>query len=160
MRNRTRLLGRIVGLTLTSAALAAPHRLAAQGTAHVAPVQDLRFGQLFPGVPATVTPGDVAQRGELQVEGRGKYRIQFIVPAEMVSVGGATLPLRFGAGDGVLVRGSAGASQAFDPTMGAEVTFGGSIRDAQIFLGGTALPGAGQEAGAYTATITVLMARN
>lgn len=150
----------LAGVALASVVTLAPVYADGQAVAHVAPVRDLEFGQLFPGVTTRVLTPDVGRRGEVQLEGRGQYYVQFLLPEAMMSAEGATLPLRFGAGDAALVRGSAGTPLAFDPTVGTNVNFSGAVMDAQVFLGGTADPSADQTAGSYSATITILLARN
>lgn len=150
----------LAGVALASVVTLAPVYADGQAVAHVAPVRDLEFGQLFPGVATRVLTPDVGRRGEVQLEGRGQYHIQFLLPDAMTSAQGASLPLRFGAGDGALVRGSAGTPLAFDPTVGTNVTFSGAVTDAQVFLGGTADPSVDQTTGSYSATITILLARN
>lgn len=130
------------------------------GQATVQPVQDLRFGRLIPGLVVRVGADDVGARAELEVEGRGRYQVQLILPRAMTSPAGATLPLTFGPADGAVVVGTAGTARPFDPTRGTSVTLTGGITSAQVFLGGTARPAPDQPAGVYTANITVLMARN
>lgn len=160
MRVPTGALVRVVaGAALVVLAGAGPG--SAQGAeANVVPVQGLQFGQLFPGASTRVAPADVGRRGEVQVEGLGKYQIQFILPTELTAPSGATLPVTFGAADGVVVRGTAGSPESFDPNVGTTVVLLGGVSEAQIFLGGTASPGQDQAAGAYTANVTILMARN
>lgn len=138
----------------------AGHAAAQVGQANVQAVQGLQFGQLFPGSSTRVAPTDVGRRGEVQVEGQGVYQIQFILPRVLTSADGAMLPVTFGAADGVLIRGTAGAPESFDPNTGTSVSLTGGVQDAQIFLGGTASPGRTQAAGVYTANVTIVMARN
>ncbi|MEJ2502017.1 MAG: hypothetical protein P8177_01690 [Gemmatimonadota bacterium] len=116
------------------------------GQAIVQPVQGLRFGDVLPGVPVRVDPSDVGRRGELQLEGRGRYQVQLVLPAAMTSADGAQLPLSFSAGDAALVRGTTGAMEPFDPGMGTFLALTGPAPD--------------QPGGVYTANVTVLMARN
>jgi hypothetical protein len=125
----------------------------------VQPVQGLRFGVLIPGMVVTVDPGDVASRGELQVDGRGRFQVQLILPAAMDSPSGARLPLSFGAGDAVVVRGTAGSYEPFDPVVGTTLALTGGITTAQLFLGGTAVSAPDQASGVYTANVTILLAR-
>lgn len=130
------------------------------GQAMVTPVQGLQFGQLFPGSSTRIAPTDVGRRGEVQVEGRGGYQVHFILPTALTTLDGVTLPVTFNAADGVLIRGTAGAPESFDPNVGTTVSFTGGVQDAQIFLGGTASPTGTQQAGVYTANVTIMMARN
>jgi hypothetical protein len=76
----------------------------------------------------------------------------------MAGPGGAQLPLSFGATDGgVGDTETITAASAFDPRVPRVARFGGNGR-LYLFLGGTAHPGAGQTAGAYSATVTVTVA--
>jgi len=121
----------------------------------VVPEQNLDFGSLTPGVPVTVTPTDVLRRGNLTVQGRGRFSLTFQLPAALVSTTGATIPLTFGATDGrVEVRHKV---DAFDPRAGTTVRINPADQQASIFLGGRAQPAAGQPAGSYQATITVMI---
>lgn len=159
MRFREALVRVVLGAAFAVLAGAGP--ATGQGAqANVVPVQGLQFGQLFPGISMRIAPSDVGRRGEVQVEGRGKYQIQFILPTALTTPDGATLPVTFGSADGVLIRGTAGAPESFDPNIGANVSFGGGVQDAQIFLGGTASPAQTQQSGVYTANVTIMMARN
>lgn len=159
MRFREALVSAVLGAAFVILAGAGP--AAAQGgQANVVPVQGLQFGQLFPGIDMRIAPSDVGRRGEVQVDGRGRYQIQFILPTELTTADGATLPVTFGAADGVLIRGTAGAPESFDPNVGASVSLSGGVQDAQIFLGGTASPAQTQQSGVYTANITIVLARN
>jgi len=90
--------------------------------------------------------------GERGVE----VQIDLTLPSAMIS-GGAQLPLQFGANDGgyssvpiVLV------SQVFDPRLPLTTVI--TRRRLYVFLGGTALPGAQQAPGVYSATITLTAA--
>ena len=157
MRPATRLLGRVALLSLLCAAPARAQR--APGHADVQPVQGLRFGALVPGMPVRIDPGDVGRRGELQLDGRGRYQLQLILPATMDSPAGARLPLQFGLGDAALVRGTAGTTELFDPLVGTTLQLTGGITTAQLFLGGTAIPASDQAAGIYSANVTILLAR-
>ena len=71
---------------------------------------------------------------------------------------GAQLQLSFGPGDaGAGETPTITAAAGFDPRAPHVARFSDNGR-LYLFLGGTALPGAGQTAGAYTATITVTVA--
>lgn len=162
MRFRPRMLARVLGGAVFVLALVPAPVLAQAGgnQATVAPVQGLQFGPLIPGSPSHIGTGDVGQRGELQVEGSGQYQIRFILPEALVSPQGATIPLQFGSTDAVVIRGTAGSEFVFDPKVGTSLSLTENVREAQLFLGGTALPSETQQAGMYSANITVLVARN
>ncbi len=164
--NPARIIG---GAVFVSALLVSPPGAYAQGVgggaggggeATVQPVQGLEFGLLIPGTPMRVRPDDVGRRGELQVSGRGQYQVRFVLPASLVSAEGASIPVEFGPGDAAVVRGTAGSPQLFDPSVGAGVSLTAGISEAQLFLGGTARPAGNQAAGTYSASVTVLVARN
>lgn len=162
VRFRTGMLAVVLGGAVLVSAFASAPALAQGGgsEATVVPVQGLRFGPLIPGASSRIGTADVGQRGELQVEGSGQYQVQFILPEAMVSAGGATIRLDFGPSDAVVVRGTAGSPLVFDPQVGTSLSLTGNVREAQLFLGGTAFPSPNQAAGSYSANITVLVARN
>lgn len=119
------------------------------------PQQDLTFGTLTPGTPRVVTTNDVANRAEVELVGSGNITIEVVVPASLVSAGGKTLPLSFGAADGLLQYKKSSQSLVFQP--GTQVSFnmppgigGGFIR-----VGGTATPSSSQAPGVYIGTLTV-----
>jgi hypothetical protein len=151
-------------LTLLAAALvlaAWPGRAQAQGRPlNVIGRQSLTFGTMWSGQPAEVSRMDPLRSGQIELRGMRETDVQvtYSLPAAMVGPGGAQLPLSFGATDGgVGDTGAIMAASAFDPRVPRVARFGGNGR-LYLFLGGTAHPGAGQTAGAYTATITVTVA--
>ena len=122
--------------------------------------QNLSFGPLFAGVPSSISPADRARSGQFLISGSRltEVRIDFVLPGEMVSAQGATIPLSFGSGDGGYSRTpSVRQSSAFDPRV-ALITQLGSNGRLYLFLGGTALPQPQQRAGVYTAPITLTIA--
>jgi hypothetical protein len=125
-----------------------------QGQATLSPVQNLTFGQLVPGVATRVAPTDVIRRGELTISGFGTFSIMFTLPTVLRNdANGATIPLTFGAADGMIKRD--GQVQTFSPAAGATVKLLNPHPSADIYLGGTAQPSANQLAGTYSATVTV-----
>ena len=119
------------------------------------PVQDLRFGNLRPGMAELVDPDDAVRRGELELVGDGTVVISIGLPTEMVSVGGHRLPLSFDKKDAVLEMRDSGKDKDFDPTKPKKIKIKAKDGGARILLGGMALPDASQPPGRYTATITV-----
>lgn len=124
----------------------------------VARVQDLTFGNVFPGVPITVPLTD-AQAGQYTlVNGTGRSitaQLVFVLPPTLTSGGGATVPLSFGpTSAGFSATGSLGSIVPFDPSIPFTVTVAAKTT-ARVFLGGTLQPNGGQTAGSYTATISL-----
>ena len=83
-----------------------------------------------------------------------------VLPTEMTAPSGATLPLSFGGGDAAVMVGTAGTLEVFDPNAGTAIRLNRTANVAFLYLGGSAVPPADQAAGAYSANITVLVARN
>lgn len=119
--------------------------------------QDLSFGQIWAGTPASVSPLDVGQSGEFLIQGaRGaEVAVQLALPSAMTSARGAQLPLEFGPTDGGYAdRPVRWQTQSFDPHVPFTATLGNSGR-LYVYLGGTAQPSAQQQAGQYSGTITL-----
>ena len=117
--------------------------------------QELAFGQLTPGVPATVQTTDVANRAKLSLQGTGRYRISFTLPTSLSGPSGNTIPLTFGGSDGrVEIRTKI---EIFDPAVGHEFRVNPADRSAQIYLGGTASPSLSVPPGTYSATIVMMI---
>jgi hypothetical protein len=142
-------------VALLGALLALPglRPLSAQVT--VLPRQGLGFGQLTPGVPATVTTSDVARRAEYLLQGVGQSQMLLVLPTRLTNAKGATIPLSFGATD-ALVKWKSRQS-VVNPNAGFTVKTTPADGDAVLYLGGTASPAVGQQAGTYTATITLMI---
>jgi hypothetical protein len=122
--------------------------------------QALTFGTMWSGQPAQVSRQDPLRSGQVELRGMRETDVQvtFTLPAAMAGPGGAELALTFGAGDGgVGTTAAITAATPFDPRLPRVARFGHNGR-LYLFLGGTALPGVGQTAGAYTATVTVTVA--
>lgn len=138
--------------------LAAPGGVAQAGRSVSAiPVQGLRFGLLAGGAPAVVSPLDAGRRATLELVGAGHVTVSFELPAALASRGGATLPLRFGPGDGRIVIAGTSREIVFDPTQPVSFTLPSGLGSAAVYLGGSAQPDAAQAPGEYTAAITVFV---
>jgi len=120
---------------------------------------------VLPGVPATVGVND-HDAGQFEIQGPAgaSVRVEFVLPSALSSEHGAQLPVRFGAGDGLVSasrshlmavsRTEPLVAHLFDPHLPVIATLDA---DGHLFvrLGGTALPGRPQEGGAYRATISL-----
>jgi hypothetical protein len=129
---------------------------AAQAQVLVTSDQNLTFGQVTPGVPVQIAPTDVTRRGALTVTGRGRFRITFTLPTDLMGPSGARIPVTFGATDGQVVLRN--RTDTFDPRLGHEFRIvPPGDQAAQIYVGGRASPPAGATAGTYTATIVMMI---
>ena len=142
---------------LFAAALALPGPCFAQARSTVTaiPVQGLRFGVLAAGIPSPVSPRDAARRAVTELVGSGQVTLTFSLPAGLATEGGAVLPLHFGPTDGRIVFPRSEQVIEFDPNVPVSFSIPAGIGGAQVFLGGTAAPGARQPPGSYAGTITV-----
>jgi hypothetical protein len=121
----------------------------------VAPQQNLQFGLLTPGVPVSVTPTDVTRRAALTITARGRFSLTFTLPAALVSAGGQAIPLQFGGTDGLVdIRHK---QEWFDPRTGVNIHINPADLQADVYVGGTAVPTPGQPAGFYQATIIMMV---
>ncbi|MDB4949789.1 MAG: hypothetical protein JWM27_2438 [Gemmatimonadetes bacterium] len=151
-------LGPLLALAL---ALAAGGREAAaqasSGTSLEAfPVQGLAFGPMIPGVPESIPVTDGARRAEIVITGQGTADVTLVLPEALVSAAGARIPLRFGARDAAVARGS-GAAVPVDPHQPIRVSLDGASGPVRILVGATALPAPGQVAGTYTTTLVLVV---
>jgi hypothetical protein len=130
----------------------------ASGQLAVIPAQGLTFGSLTPGVALTVTVTDAARRAELTISQSGTFVLTFLLPANLVSVDGRTMPISFGATSARAVWGSGrGPVRDFDPRIPYPLTLPNPARGARVYLGGTASPSLTQAPGNYTATIQMIV---
>lgn len=151
MRSRAR---RVV---MTAVVALVPSLFAAVGSAQVlvVPERDLEFGQLTPGAAAVVSPADVTRRAQLTIRAQGRYSVTFELPAHLTDQAGNQIPLQFAATDGrVEIRSKV---LTFDPTQSLDLRINPAEQEASLFLGGRAVPAAGQPAGTYTATIVMII---
>ncbi|HET7565195.1 MAG TPA: hypothetical protein VFJ96_09395 [Gemmatimonadaceae bacterium] len=127
-------------------------------TVQVARVQDLTFGNVFPGVPITVPLTDSRAGQYTLVNGTGRaltVQLVFVLPSTLATGGGALMPVQFGpASAGFSATGSLGSMVPFDPSIPFTATIAAKTT-ARVFLGGTLQPTGGQAFGSYTATITL-----
>lgn len=125
----------------------------------VANEQDLQFGDVIPGFPTTVAPGD-PDAGRFQVGGSGALEVTLdfgALPTELDhTTSASTLPLSFGAGSGGVGPTALAVGSTFDPSS----TFTSNLSSGAlfVFIGGTVSPVVAQEAGTYDGTITLTVA--
>lgn len=121
------------------------------------PRQDLTFGMLLPGIPATVPSEHPRHAGLFEVRGtkRAATRIEFLLPSAMTSSAGQQLPLAFGPADGSFgfSRGR-GQQVPFDPRTPLIAALGPNGK-LYLKLGGTAVPSRVQNSGTYATTISI-----
>lgn len=160
---------RILGIAALAAASlggAAPPTAAQQyvapGGGHDRPFmafakRDLRFGQVFPGIPETVLSSDPRMAGLFEIQGApdSPVRVEFVLPSALQSSYGSLLPIEFRHGDGQ-ADFSRGRYQGvfFDPRTPLVADLGPNGK-LWVRLGGTVLPTRDQAGGAYFATISV-----
>lgn len=114
---------------------------------------NLSFGNVFPGVPATVALTD-AGAGRYDVLGQASTPVTLtftVLPVNLTS-GANNLPVSFTAGHNT--TNSAAGATAFAPAGGASTSLSGTGQ-LFVFLGGTVTPAVNQVAGTYTGTITL-----
>lgn len=121
----------------------------------VASERNLDFGQITPGITMVIAPTDPIRSAQLRVDGRGTYQVSFQLPTQLTSPAGHTIPLVFGADDGLLTIRRKVIS--FDPATTTSFRINPAEQEAQLNLGGQAMPAAAQMAGFYSATIVVMV---
>jgi spore coat protein U-like protein len=120
---------------------------------NVSGAQNLSFGNVFPGVNATVALAD-AGAGRYDVTGQASSPVTLTFTALPTDLNftGNLLPVAFTAGYNTANSG-AGATP-FTPASGASASLSGSGA-LYVFLGGTVTPAVNQPAGSYTGTVTL-----
>jgi hypothetical protein len=136
-------------------AIAVPAAVPAQV---VVSAQPLSFGDLIAGVAEVVSPADAIRRADVVLQGstNGDVSVSLVLPAVLSSTNGQSIPLQFLPGDAVF-QGFTGQQQPLSLTGPTTVRLH-RTREANLFLGGRALPAAGQRAGHYSATVVVVLA--
>ena len=128
---------------------------AAHAQVLVSAERDLEFGLLTPGTVTTVAPADLTRSAQLRIEGRGTYQVSFQLPSSLVSLDGHQLPVLFAPTAGQLtIRHKV---TQFDPATTVSFRINPAEQEALINIGGQAQPAPGQPAGAYTATIVMMV---
>jgi len=120
-------------------------------------IRNLAFGVVIKGIPKSISPNDPVQSGQFEftIPIGNRIRLQFTLPATLAGPAGATMPISFGATDGVAV-GSAPSSipVTFDPRVAQTFNIVTSNR-IEVFLGGRVTPAANQTTGFYSRTVTL-----
>lgn len=114
---------------------------------------NLSFGNVFPGVAATVALTD-AGAGRFDVAGQANAPVTLAfttLPGNLAS-GANNLPIVFTSGYNP--SNSAAGATSFAPGSGATTALSGT-GTLFVFLGGTVTPAVNQAAGTYTGTITL-----
>jgi hypothetical protein len=128
----------------------------------IATLQDLNFGTVIKGVPATVLPS-AATAGEWQVSGSANafVIISFTLPTQLTNIQalpGSTMPISFNATSAIWRRSTnnpAGGS-VFNPAVGAVGRLGPPPNfNMYIWLGGTVNPAPTAKPGIYQANVIV-----
>ncbi|MDQ3555879.1 MAG: hypothetical protein M3409_03755 [Gemmatimonadota bacterium] len=142
-------------------------------------VRSLAFGTLLPGAPITPVLPASASAGEWRISGMKNRRsidISLVLPAQLSSAEGATLPLSFD-GDYAALCEIDAAGRCDQPSWVAwnpvaTPTFGDKPYRARpgrpryqydefsVYIGGEALPAVAQRAGVYTGTVGVTLTVN
>lgn len=150
-----------LAVLVSACLLAAAGRAEAQGRPlRLQGLQPLNFGDVLAGVPLHARRTDPARSGQFELRGTKDQdlMLQFALPDAMSGPGGASLRLRFDAGDaGYSATESITIQQAVDPRSPFTVRLPTNGK-ARLFLGGTVEPTADQRGGDYTATVTLTVA--
>ncbi len=119
--------------------------------------EDLRFGDVFPGLNLEVLPTDASRRGGFSVAGAAGQQVSlaFALPSTLSGPGGATLPIVFSATSARWENGA--SSESFDPDGGTNANLSGA-GSVGVFIGGEVQPAVSQVEGAYSGTITLTVA--
>ena len=125
----------------------------------VASSQPLNFGPLVAGVTEIVTSTDAARRADITIQGTSNATasLTVVLPTALTAPTGATVPLQFQPGD-VIFEPPVGQGPTTVNLQGTTSIRLHRTREGRLYIGGRALPAVGQRAGAYSATIVVIVA--
>lgn len=122
--------------------------------------RDLSAGEVFAGVPKSISRLDPANTGLYRIMGRpdAEISISFTLPSDLLSASGQTMTIDFAADDaGIGYDQNQAASVPFDPQAPLTVRLDADGR-IYVWLGGTVRPDAVQAAGYYEATVVLTAA--
>jgi len=123
----------------------------------VQPRRDLEAGDVFAGVPKTVSRLDPINSGLYRILGRrdAEITIIFTLPPDLRSASGDALPIQFGPNDaGFSWLQDQNTSAGFDPQVPYTVRLDSRGR-AYVWLGGTVTPSSNQAAGFYQSDVVL-----
>ncbi len=123
----------------------------------VQPRRDLLAGDVFAGIPKSVSRLDPANSGLYRILGRrnAEVTIVFTLPPNLRSATGDDLPIQFGPTDaGFSWLQDQSTSVPFDPQVPYTVRLDAQGR-AYVWLGGTVIPSATQPAGYYESDVVL-----
>jgi hypothetical protein len=118
-------------------------------------VNDLNFGLVAAGTPKSITNlATDAGRFNISGEPSAAVSISFSLPTVLTGAGSTTIPITFGATDGLEWTPYPGTHSTFNPNAVHFTSFDGT-GNASIGIAGTVSPPAGTTTGSYTGTITM-----
>ena len=128
----------------------------------IATLQDLNFGTVIKGVPATVLP-TAANAGEWQVSGSGNafVIISFTLPTQLTNIQalpGSTMPISFSAVSAIWRRSTNNpvGGNVFNPAVGAVGRLGPPPNfNMYVWVGGTVNPPLTAKPGIYQGNVIV-----
>ena len=120
----------------------------------VAGVQNLAFGNVFPGVNKTVAATDLTNAGRFDVTGQAStpVTLSFTLPATLSS-GANTMPIDTYTGIHAATSAQTGGV-AFNPVTGANPSLSGAGA-LFVWIGARVTPATNQAQGVYTANVTM-----
>lgn len=123
-------------------------------------VQDLAFGNVYPGVNKTIDYTDATNGGQFSVTGFGGAQVQvsFTLPTALDGPSGATLPIDSWTGYYNQTNSATTGGSAFSSLSGSTTTTLSGTGDLYVFLGARVVPANNQTAGSYTNTVTMTVA--
>ena len=122
----------------------------------VAPVRDLAFGPVIPGLPTYIEPSHPTRSGQFRVTAPplSKVQIRLTLPNQLDGPAGAAMPINFSNNDALHVDAAPNSvPSTFNPKATRNILV--TDRTAFVFVGGTVSPTAAQPQGTYTGTITL-----
>jgi len=118
----------------------------------------LDFGDVLPGVPATINAGDGASARWFIRGTRGaEVDVTFLsLPSYLLDASNNRLSMSYGTNDAAFfTRNQPGNATTFDPVGGTRTRLHASSGRLVVWLGGTAMPTGGQVPNPYQNTITL-----
>jgi hypothetical protein len=160
----------VLALALGSASTAAAQTGTINATATVlqpitvSAVNDLQFGNIYPGVDKAIAYTDASNAGMFSVAGDGgaQVSVSFTLPTDLNGPSGSTLPIASWDGYHNTTNSATTGGSNFTPSATAITTnlsgATGSSGSLYIFLGATVSPTATQTQGSYTNTVQMTVA--